>query len=81
MKFFALVLELHLPQNFCRTFADTHTGGRTEIFQKYSNRERDIPKRVNPSKKIQCSLSRRKYWFRANFRFPVFDGFRRFGMS
>ena len=26
-------------------------------------------------------ISRRKYWFRANFRFPVFDGFTRFGMS
>ena len=26
-------------------------------------------------------VSRRKYWFRANFRFPVFDGFTRFGMS
>ena len=26
-------------------------------------------------------ISRRKYWFRANFRFPVFDGFARFGMS
>ena len=26
-------------------------------------------------------ISRRKYWFRANFRFPVFNGFTRFGMS
>ena len=26
-------------------------------------------------------VSRRKYWFRANFRFPVFDGFIRFGTS
>ena len=26
-------------------------------------------------------VSWRKYWFRANFRFPVFDGFTRFGMS
>ena len=26
-------------------------------------------------------LNRRKYWFRANFRFPVFDGFVRFGIS
>ena len=26
-------------------------------------------------------VSRRKYWFRANFRFPVFDGFTPFGMS
>ena len=26
-------------------------------------------------------VSRRKYWFRANFRFPVFDGFTRCGMS
>ena len=26
-------------------------------------------------------VSRRKYWFRANFRFPVLDGFTRFGMS
>ena len=26
-------------------------------------------------------ISRRKYWFRANFRFPVFDGFTCFGMS
>ena len=26
-------------------------------------------------------ISRRKYWFRANFRFPFFDGFTRFGMS
>ena len=26
-------------------------------------------------------ISRRKYWFGANFRFPVFDGFTRFGMS
>ena len=25
-------------------------------------------------------INRRKYWFRANFRFPVFDGFTRFGM-
>ena len=24
-------------------------------------------------------ISRRKFWFRANFRFPVFDGFTRFG--
>ena len=26
-------------------------------------------------------ISRRKYWFRANFRFLIFDGFTRFGMS
>ena len=26
-------------------------------------------------------ISRRKYWFREYFRFPVFDGFTRFGMS
>ena len=26
-------------------------------------------------------INRRKYWFRANFRFPVFDGFTRFRMS
>ena len=26
-------------------------------------------------------ISRKKYWFCANFRFPVFDGFTRFGMS
>ena len=26
-------------------------------------------------------INRRKYWFRANFRFSVFDGFTRFGMS
>ena len=26
-------------------------------------------------------VSRRKYWFRAKFRFPVFDGFTRFGIS
>ena len=26
-------------------------------------------------------IDRRKYWFRANFRFPVFDRFTRFGMS
>ena len=26
-------------------------------------------------------ISRRKYWFHANFQFPVFNGFTRFGMS
>ena len=26
-------------------------------------------------------INRRKYWFRANFRFPVFDEITRFGMS
>ena len=26
-------------------------------------------------------INRRKYWFRANFRFPVFDGFTPFRMS
>ena len=26
-------------------------------------------------------ISRRKYWFCANFQFPVFDGFTHFGMS
>ena len=26
-------------------------------------------------------VNRRKYWFRENFRLPVFDGFTRFGIS
>ena len=46
MKFCSLVLELHLPQNFCHT----HTDRQTDIFQTQSNRVQDIPKRVNPSK-------------------------------
>ena len=30
MKFRALVLELHLPQNFCHTHADTQTHRQTD---------------------------------------------------
>ena len=30
---------------------------------------------------ISRYMSRKKYWFRANFPFPVFDGITRFGMS
>ena len=54
MKFRALVLELHLPQNFCHRHTDRHTDRltdrHTDIFQKQPNRVEDISDRVNPSK-------------------------------
>ena len=54
MKFCSLVLELHLPQNFCHI--------HTDIFQKQSNRVHDIPKRVNPSKTGNRKFARNQYF-------------------
>ena len=48
MKFCSLVLELHLPQNFCHTHTETHR--QADIFQKQSNCVQDLLKHVNPSK-------------------------------
>ena len=47
MKFCSLVLEIHLPQNFCHT--------QTGIFQKQSNHVQDILKHVNMSTKNRKS--------------------------
>ena len=55
MKFRALDLELHLTQNFCHTY--------TDIFQKYSNRVQDIPKRVNTSKIGSCDFFQTNTFF------------------
>ena len=58
MKFRALVLELHQPQNFCHRRTDRHT----DIFQKESNRVQDIPKRVNTSKTGNRKFARNQYF-------------------
>ena len=56
MKFCALVLELHLLQNFC------HTHTQTDIFQKWSKRVQDVSKRVNPSKTGSRIFLRKQYF-------------------
>ena len=54
MKFRALVLELHLPQNFCHR--------QTDIFQKQSNRVQIIPSCVNPLKTGSRKFLRNQYF-------------------
>ena len=55
MKFCSLVLELHLPHNFC------HTHTRTQTFSRNSELQ-DILKRVNPSKTGNRKISRNQYF-------------------
>ena len=50
MKLSALVLELHLAHIFRHIHTDRRTDRQTDILRKQSNRDQDIPKRVNPSK-------------------------------
>ena len=56
MKPYSLVVELHLPENFC----DQHT--QTDIFQKQLSRVQDIPKRVNPPKNGNQKFARKQYF-------------------
>ena len=53
MKFCGLVLEPYLLQNFYR---------QTDIFQKWSNRVQDIPKRVNPPKTGNWIFAQNQYF-------------------